>query len=115
MTGKTNKEIVQELRWIVEYLESINADHLQRKTMMEAADLIESLTWIPVKIKPEVKSRHYLVLSKMNLAHGGTWEDNKGDARRNMKVAYYDCTGKFNQPYVTHWMPLPTPPKEEVI
>ena len=49
----------------------------------------------------------------MNWAHGGTWEDNNGDARRNMAVAYFDCTGKFNIPYVTHWLPLPEPPKVE--
>ena len=69
--------------------------------------------WIPTsKGNPYEKSCHYLVLSKMNWAHGGTWEDNNGDARRNMAVAYFDCTGKFNVPYVTHWMPLPEPPEE---
>lgn len=63
---------------------------------------------------PEIKSRHYLVLSKMNMAHGGTWEDNDGDSRRNMSVAYFDCTEHFNCPFVTHWMSLPDPPEEGV-
>lgn len=26
---------------------------------------------------------------------------------KKMYVAYYDLTGQFNQPYVTHWMELP--------
>ena len=69
--------------------------------------------WNPISKPPEVKSRHYLIISKMNMAHGGTWENNRGDIRKNMKVAYYDCTGQFNQPYVTHWMDLPEPPKED--
>ena len=83
-----------------------------KKPVADKVDRLEQ-GWIPIEIKPKVKSRHYLVLSEMNLAHGGTWEDNEGDARRNMKVAYYDCTGKFNQPCVTHWMPLPAPPNDK--
>lgn len=65
--------------------------------------------WTPVSEgDPYEKSCHYLVLSKMNMAHGGTRESNDGDVRRSMCVAYYDCTGAFNIPYVTHWMPLPS-------
>jgi len=79
----------------------------------EFSELKESTQWMPIeKGEPYEKSCHYLVLSKMNWAHGGTWEDNNGDARRNMAVAYFDCTGKFNVPYVTHWRPLSLPPEE---
>jgi hypothetical protein len=100
-----------------EYYESGKIGHTRKMLIEQLADKLDRLEqgWISIEIKPEVKSRHYLVLSKMNLAHGGTWENNEGDARKNMKVAYYDCTGKFNQPYVTHWMPLPAPPKESDI
>ncbi len=97
-----------------EYYESGKMGYTRKSLIEQLADKVDRLEqgWIPIEIKPEVKSRHYLVLSKMNLAHGGTWEDNKGDARRNMQVAYYDCTGKFNQPQVTHWRHLPDPPRE---
>lgn len=97
-----------------EYYESGKIGHTRKLLIEQLADKVDRLEqgWIPIEIKP-VKSRHYLVLSEMNLAHGGTWEDNEGDARRNMKVAYYDCTGKFNQPCVTHWMPLPAPPNDK--
>ena len=97
-----------------EYYESGKMGYTRRSLIEKLADKVDRLEqgWIPIETKPEGKSRHYLVLSKMNLAHGGTWEDNEGDARKNMKVAYYDCTGRFNQPYVTHWMPLPAPPED---
>jgi hypothetical protein len=68
--------------------------------------------WIPVnKGLPYRKSCHYLVLSQMDWSHGGVWEE--GGTSENRVVAYFDCTGKFNIPYVTHWMPLPELPEGE--
>lgn len=71
------------------------------------------MEWVSVKDRlPEAKG-HYLAIGKLNYAHGGTNESNDGDARRNMVIAYFDSTGLFNHPDITHWMPLPEPPKEE--
>lgn len=72
--------------------------------------------WIPVNNEndlPAEKSCHYLVITKMHWAHGENWDDNNGDHGRNVAVAYFNCTGAFNMPYITHWMPLPMPPKGE--
>lgn len=69
--------------------------------------------WIPVSERLPKKSGHYLVISKMNWAHGGNWEDDSGDIRRHMAIAFFDRVVKFNVPYVTHWQPLPAAPKEE--
>lgn len=95
-----------------EYYDTGRMGHTRRLLIEHLADKVDRLdqVWTPVETPPKTRSRHYLVLSKLNMAHGGTWEHNDGDARRNMIVAYYDCTGKFNQPYVTHWMPLPEYP-----
>ncbi len=64
--------------------------------------------WIPVSERLPEGTGHYLVISKMNWAHGGNWEDNSGDIRRNMAIAFFERVLKFNIPYVTHWMPLPS-------
>jgi hypothetical protein len=37
------EKVKRELGYIIESLESINADHLQRKTMQDAIDVIEKL------------------------------------------------------------------------
>lgn len=73
----------------------------------------EILHWISVSERLPKKSGHYLVISKMNWAHGGNWEDDSGDIRRHMAIAFFDRVVKFNVPYVTHWQPLPAVPKEE--
>ena len=83
-----------------------------------AADAIEALAgevphWIPVGERLPKESGHYLVISKMNWAHGGNWEDDSGDIRRHIAIAFFDRVVKFNIPYVTHWQPLPAAPKEE--
>lgn len=69
--------------------------------------------WIPVGERLPKESGHYLVISKMNWAHGGNWEDDSGDIRRHIVIAFFDRVVKFNIPYVTHWQPLPAAPKEE--
>lgn len=74
---------------------------------------VARMRWIPVSERLPEGTGHYLVISKMNWAHGGNWEDNSGDIRRNMAIAFFERVVKFNIPYVTHWMPLPQPPKEE--
>jgi hypothetical protein len=109
------RELTNAARFLAkEYYESGKMGYTRKSLIEQLADKVDRLEqgWIPIEIKPEAKPRHYLVLSKMHLAHGGTWEDNEGDARMNMQVAYYDCTGIFNQPYVTHWRHLPDPPRE---
>ena len=69
--------------------------------------------WIPVSERLPKESGHYLVISKMNWAHGGNWEDDSGDIRRHIAIAFFGRAVKFNIPYVTHWQPLPAAPKEE--
>lgn len=68
------------------------------------------MEWIKTDERLPNEKGHYLAISKMNWAHGGTWEDSDGDVRRNMCIVYFDSTGKFNHPYLTHWAPLPNPP-----
>lgn len=71
------------------------------------------MEWVSVEERlPDSKGR-YLVVSKMNMANGGVWENEENDSEKNMVVAYYDSCGNFNCPYVTHWAKLPPPPKED--
>ena len=66
-----------------------------------AADVVERSRWIPVTVKlPEVEGL-YLVAVK---------NDHK---RIYSKTAWYSRTSWFARQDVTHWMPLPEPPKEE--
>ena len=102
------------------------ADELERLTkinetldsLMRTAEQrgVEKATprWTPISTPP-TETGHYLVLSRLNWAHGGSNEPNDGDARRNMTVAWFymgTISGSFNVPHVTHWMELPEPPKE---
>lgn len=66
-----------------------------------AADAIEELSkprWIPVTERLPEKHERVLVHSK----------------RVKMKTDFINNDGKwYTTPLVTHWMPLPEPPKEE--
>ena len=86
-----------------------------KKTTREREALAEKLPrWIPAAERPPEKPGRYLAISEMNWAHGGSMEDNGGDIRRNMIIAYFDAAGEFNVPRIVCWMPLPKPPGKEV-
>lgn len=93
-----------------------------------AADLLEQdakkTNWISVKDRLPEKSGHYLICTSINYWHGGCWDTNSSDGTTKgyddttMSVldCYIDCTHDWNRVcncHVTHWMPLPEPPKEE--
>ena len=73
------------------------------KTLDEAADAIEELSkprWIPVTERCPEKSGDYLVF----------------DDCRNLYVNEWHCLLKkwqYDDSRITHWQPLPQPPKEE--
>ena len=81
--------------------------------------------WISVKDKLPEKPGHYLVLTNVNYWHGGCMDKNpeffgttKGYEGTTMSVldCFFDSTLSWNRVpncHVTHWMPLPEPPKEE--
>lgn len=92
------------------------------------ADVIEhGQEWIPVKVRLPDKPGHYLVCTNVNYWHGGCMDKNgsssnagttDGYAGTTLSVldCFYDITGDWNRvcnAHVTHWMPLPQPPKEE--
>lgn len=85
--------------------------------------------WISVNDRLPDKPGHYLICTSMNYWHGGCMDINEnhkhgpngtpaGYDGTTMSVldCYYDVTRDWNRVcnrHVTHWMPLPTPPKEE--
>ena len=107
--------------WLWEEEIRIIADHLIRNgvTVQE---------WISVKDRLPEYPGHYLVCTSINYWHGGCMDLNEnhkyhpngtpvGYDGSTMSVldCYYDVTGHWNRvcdSHVTHWMPLPTPPKE---
>ena len=84
--------------------------------------------WISVKDRLPEYPGHYLVCTSINYWHGGCMDINEnhkyhpsgtpvGYDGTTMSVldCYYDVTGHWNRvcdSHVTHWMPLPEPPKE---
>lgn len=91
-------------------------------------DFIERVQgWIPVEERLPDKPGHYLVCTNVNYWHGGCMDKNgsssnagttDGYAGTTLSVldCFYDITGDWNRvcnAHVTHWMPLPQPPKEE--
>lgn len=115
-------ELIEELRYLDEYSKQINPT--PSGIFREAADAIEELLaereenyadswkmafeverdahrWIPVTERSPKKNRSYLVyvygeVTEMNYWHG-KWHSLGDDYTKA----------------VTHWMPLPEPPKEE--
>lgn len=82
------------------------------------------MDWISVKDRMPEKPGHYLICTSINYWRGGCWDTNSSDgttegyAGTTMSVldCYFDNTHDWNRVWnnrVTHWMPLPEPPKEE--
>lgn len=97
-----------------------------RQLCRAAADMLEQDApgWISVKDRLPDKPGHYLVCTSINYWRGGCWDTNSSDgttegyAGTTMSVldCYFDNTHDWNRVWnnrVTHWMPLPEPPKEE--
>lgn len=62
---------------------------------------------------PPKKNGHYLVISNMNMYHGGCFEKNADGTSLSYDVAYYSCGG-WNKPYIVAWCELPPFPQEYV-
>lgn len=110
-----------------------NVTHWKEKPLYNVKDLCRVAAnmleqdvpgWISVKDKLPDKQGHYLICTSINYWHGGCWDTNSTDsttegyAGTTMSVldCYIDSTHKWNRVFsghVTHWMPLPEPPKEE--
>ena len=85
--------------------------------------------WISVEDRLPEDPGHYLVCTSINYWHGGCMDINEnhkyhpngtpvGYDGTTMSVldCYYDVTGHWNRvcdSHVTHWMPIPEPPKGE--
>ena len=86
--------------------------------------------WISVKDRLPDGPGHYLICTSINYWHGGCMDKNMGHkfhkscgtpigydgTTKSVLDCYYDVTGDWNRVcncHVTHWMPLPEPPKEE--
>ena len=85
--------------------------------------------WISVEDRLPKYPGHYLVCTSINYWHGGCMDINEnhkyhpngtpvGYDGSTMSVldCYYDVTGHWNRvcdSHVTHWMPIPEPPKGE--
>ena len=83
--------------------------------------------WISVKDRLPEYPGHYLVCTSINYWHGGCMDINEnhkyypngtpvGYDGSTMSVldCYYDVAGHWNRvcdSHVTHWMPIPQPPK----
>ena len=96
---------------------------------MTAADVEPVQEWISVDDRLPEFPGHYLVCTSINYWHGGCMDINEnhkyhqngtpvGYDGSTMSVldCYYDVTGHWNRVcdrHVTHWMPLPPPPKGE--
>lgn len=85
--------------------------------------------WISVKDRLPEYPGHYLVCTSINYWHGGCMDINGNHkyhpngtpvgydgSAMSVLDCYYDVTGHWNRvcdSHVTHWMPLPPPPKGE--
>ncbi len=83
---------------------------------------VNALKWIPVSERLPEKDGKYLVFKQH---HYGAWQDVVGFAKDGESVNKYDLEnekdvwynydseyGYYSIDSVTHWMPLPEPPKE---
>jgi len=104
-------ELVKRLREAAEYVPCI----MDREDAIKAADAIEKLSkpkWIPVTERLPERGQDVLVM-----VH---WRDYPEDMMcygRKYKTRWYLWNGELGEIYkgfdITHWMPLPEPPKEE--
>ncbi|MFA5385094.1 MAG: DUF551 domain-containing protein [Eubacteriales bacterium] len=104
---------VKELRDIADLYEEMGVDHLQRKTMREAADMIERLTWVSVEERlPEYfKDYGFSKVVWCLDAHGKT---GFGIYQKELQHKGWFIGGGAgeNSAIITHWMPLPELPGE---
>lgn len=110
------EKLVKELR----NTERICRDRMDGEVMLKAADAIEKLAnwwsmaktlgdmvtpkWIPVTERLPEKRKWVLCWCVSDTQEVLRWENNEW-YHDPMHVYFYD--------FVTHWMPLPMPPKEE--
>lgn len=87
---------------------------------------VQVMRWIPVEERLPDKPGHYLVCTNVNYWHGGCMDKNGSSSNAGTTDGYagttlsildcfYDITGDWNRvcnAHVTHWMPLPSAPKE---
>ena len=112
------KKVIEELRWIVEYLEQYNMDICQQKTIRNAIDLLEKLTWVPME------DRHPKVIARYLVANRSIAPEELGGNSFSVRVMRWGGDG-WRYPVhipkeinnlivdtVTHWMPLPELPDE---
>ena len=111
----------REIDYAIEGLKALQAENDRLKKE------IQQMRWIPVEERLPDKPGHYLVCTNVNYWHGGCMDKNgsssnagttDGYAGTTLSVldCFYDITGDWNRvcnAHVTHWMPLPKPPKEE--
>lgn len=111
-----NKRIVNELRNIVDYLKKIDADHLQQKTMSNAADIIEKLTWVSVNDRlPECDEKYGCSKIVWCLdAHKRTGFGIYQNGQKQLQKEGWFVGGEAGEGSVkiTHWMHLPELPEE---
>ena len=111
----------REIDCAIEGLKALQAENDRLKKE------VQQIRWIPVEERLPDKPGHYLVCTNVNYWHGGCMDKNgsssnagttDGYAGTTLSVldCFYDITGDWNRvcnAHVTHWMPLPQPPKEE--
>ena len=101
----------------------------ENRCINTSADVEPVQEWISVDDRLPEYPGHYLVCTSINYWHGGCMDINEnhkyhpngtpvGYDGSTMSVldCYYDVTGQWNRvcdSHVTHWMPLPPPPKGE--
>ena len=107
---------------VVPYFAERIADHL-------ISNGVTVQEWVSVDDRLPEYPGHYLVCTSINYWHGGCMDINEnhkyhpngtpvGYDGSTMSVldCYYDVTGHWNRAcdsHVTHWMPIPGPPKGE--
>ena len=86
--------------------ESTSKENYKGETLMnyEVADMIEdcidnapAVEWISVEERLPEKDGLYIIVGRSGTPHA---------------AHYYTGKNGFSNPYATHWMPMPEPPKE---
>lgn len=108
------EELVNKLRRDGEKIYNMGSRYFsvrQGEIMLQAADAIEKLAdihvgkWIPVTERlPAIRHNVLIMTAKGGVAEG----EYTGDG-----WVQYRWSAHMGKNVVTHWMPLPTPPKEE--
>lgn len=122
---------------LIEILENSFGKQYEKRCLLTAPHTAEDLIsngvtvqeWISVDDRLPEFPGHYLVCTSIKYWHGGCMDINEnhkyhpngtpvGYDGSTMSVldCYYDVTGHWNRvcdSHVTHWMPIPEPPKGE--